>query len=115
MAAAKEYGVDDDIIASLIYVESRGNHDSVSSAGAVGLMQVMPRDGIASSFGVFRNRPTMEELMDPSFNINKGTEILAGYISQTGSLESGLCSYYGTVGPDCHYAQLVLNVLGNGD
>ncbi len=112
MAAAKEYGVDDDIIASLIYVESRGNHDSVSSAGAIGLMQVMSRDGIASSYGVFGNRPTVEELMDPSFNINKGTEILAGYISQTGSVRSGLCSYYGTVGSDCEYAQLVLNILG---
>ena len=70
----------------------------------------MPRNDIT---GMFKDRPYAGELLDPTFNIHKGAEILANYISQTGGLRSGLCSYYGTVGEDCEYAHLVLDILSD--
>lgn len=60
------------LIAAVILQESGGDASAFSSSGAVGLMQVMPRDGIASSFECingpcFASRPTIEELQDPRF------------------------------------------------
>ena len=70
------------MIAAVMLQESWGDPDAYSSSGAVGLLQVMPRDGIAASFhndqGVpyFANRPSIEELKDPEFNIKYGSGML---------------------------------------
>jgi len=50
VAAAARYGLDARLLASVIYVESRFNHQSVSPAGAEGLGQLMPRT--AAGLGV---------------------------------------------------------------
>src|SRR2546428_410929 len=49
-AAARRAGIDSWLLASVIYIESRFNHESVSWAGAVGLGQLMP--GTAQAAGV---------------------------------------------------------------
>ena len=49
-AAAGRAGIDSWLLASVIYIESRFNHESVSWAGAVGLGQLMP--GTAQAVGV---------------------------------------------------------------
>ena len=77
------------LIAAVILQESGGDATAYSSSGAVGLMQVMPRDGIAASFECingpcFASRPTIEELQDPRFNIEYGTRMLARFNRQTG-------------------------------
>ena len=45
-----------DLIAALIWQESGGDPEAYSHSGAVGLMQVMPRDGIAAHF-ICQNGP----------------------------------------------------------
>ena len=40
-------GLDPDLVAALVWQESGGDPLAYSKSGAVGLMQVMPRDGIA--------------------------------------------------------------------
>ena len=45
-----EHGIDPDLLAALILQESGGNPTAYSHSGAVGLMQVMPNDGLAASF-----------------------------------------------------------------
>ncbi len=48
--AASRYRLDPRLLASVIYIESRFNHQSISSAGAEGLGQLMP--GTAEGLGV---------------------------------------------------------------
>jgi len=80
---SRQHDLPPDLVAALIWYESGGNPEAYSRSGAVGLMQVMPRDGIAAEFQCvngpcFASRPTIEELMDPEFNIEYGTRMLAG-------------------------------------
>ena len=93
MKAAKDTGLDPILLAVLIFLESGGDSEAISSAGAVGLMQIMPRDGIASSFmcingPCFANRPTTEELRDPAYNIKYGSKLLAGLVNEYGLREA---------------------------
>lgn len=111
---ASENGLDPDLVAALIVQESGGKPDAYSRSGAVGLMQVMPRDGIAASFRCvngpcFASRPSMAELYDPEFNIRYGTRMLAGLISRRGSVRDGLMAY-GPMNVGYSYADKVLAI-----
>lgn len=111
---AEKYHVPPDLIASIIWIESGGNPSAYSHSGAVGLMQVMPRDGLAGQFQCangpcFANRPTMEQLQDPLFNIQYGTRMLAGLIKRHGSLRDALRAY-GPMDAGYSYADKVLAI-----
>jgi hypothetical protein len=103
------------LLAALITVESGGQPDALSSSGAVGLMQVMPRDGIASQFQCsngpcFAKRPSITELLDSDFNIQYGSQLLAGLVNQyDGDIREALKSY-GPHDRGYQYADLVLSV-----
>ena len=66
---AKEQGVDASLVKAVIQVESRFEPRARSSAGAVGLMQVMPQT--ARQYGV-----TGRRLYDPRANIEAGIKHL---------------------------------------
>ena len=115
--AAAYYGLDPRLIAAVMLQESGGHPDAYSKSGAVGLMQVMPRDGLAADFmcangPCFSSRPTMEELFDPQFNIDFGTMMLSGLISKYGDIREGLRAY-GPMDSGYHYADLVLAIYNN--
>jgi hypothetical protein len=112
---ANQYNLDPDLIAAVIWLESGGNPVAYSHSGAVGLMQVMPRDGIASTFmcasgPCFANRPSRSELEDPEFNISYGTRMLANLYQRTGSLREALKSY-GPMDVNYSYADRVLSIF----
>lgn len=114
MRHAKKNGLDPDLIAALIWQESGGNPSAYSKSGAVGLMQVMPRDGIAASFQCvngpcFTNRPTIKELEKPNFNIKYGTGMLAGLLNKYGDLREAL-KFYGPMNVGYYYADKVINL-----
>jgi soluble lytic murein transglycosylase-like protein len=107
-------GLSPNLIAALIWQESGGNPDAYSRSGAVGLMQIMPRDGIAANFQCingpcFGNRPTSSELYDPEFNIEFGTQMLSRLLNRTGDLREALRSY-GPMDVGYSYADKVLNI-----
>lgn len=102
------------LIAAVILQESGGDAHAYSASGAVGLMQVMPRDGLAASFECingpcFASRPTIEELQDPSYNVEYGTRMLAGLMAKRGSLREALKAY-GPMDMDYSYADRVLAI-----
>jgi hypothetical protein len=116
--AAADQGVDANLIAAVMTVESAGDPDAYSRNGAVGLMQVMPRDGLAASFTCingpcFAKRPSMAELYDPEFNLQYAGGMLAGLINRHGSWRDALFAY-GPAGVGYSYADKVLAVYERG-
>ena len=112
---SKRTGLDPDLIAALIWQESGGNPVAYSHSGAVGLMQVMPRDGLAASFmcqngPCFVNRPSIAELQDPKFNVRYGTGMLAGLLGRYGNMRDAL-KYYGPKDVGYYYADKVLGIF----
>lgn len=108
-------GIDANIIAAVIYIESAGDAHAYSPCGAVGLMQVMPRDGLSTSFTCdgqpcFSSRPSMTELFDPRFNIEYGTGLLRSLYNRKGSWREALYSY-GPIDVGYDYADRVLSIL----
>jgi soluble lytic murein transglycosylase-like protein len=106
-----------DLIAAVILMESGGEETAYSVSGAVGLMQVMPRDGIAASFECingpcFASRPTIDELLQPEFNVEYGSQMLAGLVSNLGSTREALKAY-GPMDVDYSYADRVLSIYEN--
>ena len=79
-ASASEFQVDPSLIFAICETESHFNPQAKSSAGAIGIMQIMPETGkwIAEnlSFSDYRE----EVLSDPSINIRFGAYYLA-YLS----------------------------------
>lgn len=83
--ASKTYGVDKNIIRSVILTESAANPKAVSKAKAKGLMQLI--DATAGDMGV-RNS------FDPKQNILGGTKYLAQMLRQySGDLKLSLAAY----------------------
>jgi soluble lytic murein transglycosylase-like protein len=113
-ANAEQTGLDPDLIAALVWQESGGNPTAYSKSGAVGLMQIMPRDGLAANFSCpngpcFASRPSISELQNPDFNIQYGTSMLAGLVKRSGSLREALKAY-GPMDSGYYYADKVLNI-----
>ena len=82
-----------ELILSVIVRESNGRNRLVSSAGALGLMQVMPLhlENLCSA-GII-NKPQREQLFISENNIKAGTYILMQYASRSRSLEQALSWY----------------------
>ncbi|MCC0718107.1 lytic transglycosylase domain-containing protein [Clostridioides sp. ZZV14-6105] len=88
--ASKKYNVDANLIKAIIKVESDFNPNTVSSAGAKGLMQLMPENcrdlGVTDPFNIEQN-------------IDAGTRHIKEYIDMFGgSIEMGLMAYNGGPG-----------------
>lgn len=111
---AQKYGVSANLIAAVMLQESGGQSDVVSASGAVGLMQVMPNDGIAASFlcdsgPCFAARPSTQELLDPTFNVDYGVRLLADLLQKYGSEREALRAY-GPYNVGYYYADKVLAI-----
>jgi len=115
---AHQNDISSNLIAAVILQESGGQVDIISDSGAVGLMQVMPRDGIAASFECingpcFASRPTIEELLDPNYNVAYGANLLADLINrENGSIREALKAY-GPMDMGYSYADKVLSIMEN--
>jgi len=112
---AHKHGLPPDLVAALIWQESGGNPLATSRSGAVGLMQIMPRDGLASTFmcvngPCFANRPTGERLQVPEFNIAYGTRYLASLAARHGNYREAL-KFYGPMDVGYTYADKVLGLF----
>lgn len=98
---ARATELDPGLLLAVLLVENPWlDPDIRSSAGAVGLMQVMP-------FHVGEWEPCVPDLEDVDANICHGARIFAAYLQQSdGSLDRALLRYNGCVRgtntPDCH-------------
>ncbi|RUR28926.1 lytic transglycosylase domain-containing protein [Vreelandella andesensis] len=98
---ARLAGLPPDLVLSLIQVESAFKADAISSAGAVGLMQIMP-------FWVEELGLPMDNLSDPNRNLRYGCTILAHYLAvERGDFTRALARYNGSLG-ETWYPERVL-------
>ena len=87
---AGQRGLDPDLVAAIIFEESHGLPSRISAVGAVGLMQIMPRET------GFSWRPAAVELLNPGVNLYWGTRTFAQVVQQAeGSLNRALAAYNG--------------------
>jgi len=112
--SADQHDLDPNLIAAVMLQESGGQPTVISTSGAVGLMQIMPRDGIASKFicgdhPCFKNRPSINELLNPDFNIDFGTRLLSGLLKTSGSTRNALKAY-GPMDVGFYYADIILSI-----
>ena len=88
---ARRRRVDPYLVAALIRQESRFERDARSSAGALGLMQLMPRT--ARSLARRRRLPA-SRILEPQLNIRLGTQFLAQLLRRfDGEVEKAVAGY----------------------
>lgn len=86
LAMGAKYGVAPELIAAVMQAESGFNPNAGSSAGARGLMQLMP--------GTFRGLGVKGKITDPNANIEAGTKYLSQMLAKVGGdVEKALRAY----------------------
>lgn len=88
-------GVPSDLIAAVIYRESKFSEDARSDQGAVGLMQVLPETALWIHRQPGGPAAPPERLAEPAVNIAYGTWYLHYLMDKYGSQELALAAYNG--------------------
>lgn len=84
--------IDPMLVAGLIRLESAFDPKAVSHAGAVGLMQVLPKTARKLSRQL-HVRYARQRLFDPEYNLRVGTVYFASLLQQFHTLEAALAAY----------------------
>jgi soluble lytic murein transglycosylase-like protein len=90
-----EFGVDEKMILAIMTVESKFNYHAISSAGALGLMQIVPKWHL-SKIVEARAKLGNPELFDPNTNIFMGTWIYKECLTKFKNKENALLCYNGS-------------------
>lgn len=92
--AADEFDIDPYLIAALINAESGFDPGEVSSAGAVGLMQLLPSTAaeLAREVGI-EGEIDRRRLQEPGLNIELGTRHLADLLARYGHTRTAVAAY----------------------
>ncbi len=72
-----EYNVNPGLVSAVIEVESSGRARAVSSSGALGLMQLMPKTAEAMAKELGLPSPSKEDLFGPALNMRLGVYYLS--------------------------------------
>jgi soluble lytic murein transglycosylase len=91
--AAARTGVDPSLLAGVIREESRFDPTAVSSAGAFGLMQLMPGTARGTARALGMPLPDQRALSDPSTNAALGATVLAEQLKRFGRVDLALAAY----------------------
>lgn len=93
--AAQESGLDPHLVAAIVYCESSGDPGAISSADALGLMQLVPDAAADAARRLGLEVPTREELLaDPALNLRLGASHFAWTLAnEGGDLRRALVAY----------------------
>jgi soluble lytic murein transglycosylase len=94
-AAAAENGLDPLFLAAMIHVESRFRPDAVSSAGALGLMQLMPATAREVAREMRISLPETAAIMVPEVNIRLGARYFQKLRRDFGDTRIAIAAYNG--------------------
>jgi soluble lytic murein transglycosylase len=90
---AANYGLDPQLLAAVIYQESKFEADAISESGAVGLMQLLPSTGQGIADRTGGSNWTPEDLEHPELNIRYGAWYLRHLLDKYGDEELALAAY----------------------
>ena len=90
---AENYHLDPELVAAVIYQESKFDAGAVSASGAVGLMQLLPSTGQGIAERTGGNSWTPDDLRDPELNIRYGSWYLRHLLDKYGDEELALAAY----------------------
>ena len=94
--AARRYGLDPNVLLAVMRVESAYQKHIVSYAGAVGLMQIMPRTGQLIAHTLGHDDFTPADLLDPRLNLEFAAWYLSSLIHRfDGRLPLAIAAYNG--------------------
>ncbi len=93
---AEAYAADPALVYAVIRCESSFRPDAVSSAGAIGLMQITEEtfDWAKNGMGAEAANDTYHDLFDPDTAIRYGTYLLSRFLTEFGSEENALAAYH---------------------
>ncbi len=96
VAAAARHGMDPNLLYAVMRVESIYNPRIVSYAGAIGLLQIMPRTGRLIAHNMGNDLFTVDDLLDPATNIEMAAWYLSSLIERfQGRLPLAIAAYNG--------------------
>jgi soluble lytic murein transglycosylase len=94
-AHARNYDLDPTLLAAVIYAESRFDPDVESSAGAVGLMQLLPETAKGIALRTGGAKFVVSDLRDPEINVRYGSWYLNHLRSRYhGDMRLALAAYH---------------------
>jgi soluble lytic murein transglycosylase len=91
---ARNYDLDPALLAAVIYTESRFDPSARSSAGAVGLMQLLPDTAKGIALRTGGDRFVVADLLDPEINVRYGSWYLDHLRNRYGDLRLALAAYH---------------------
>lgn len=91
---ARNYDLPPTLLAAVIYTESKFDASARSSAGAIGLMQLLPETarGIATRTG--GTHFVVDDLLDPEINVRYGSWYLRHLIDLYDDIPTALAAYH---------------------
>jgi hypothetical protein len=89
MAIAREYGLDPEIFVRQMVQESGLNPDAVSSAGAVGIAQIMPDTAKDPGYGI----APISDRRDPEASLRFGAQYMRAMLDKYGDYGKALAAY----------------------
>ena len=90
---ARNYRLEPELLAAVIYQESKFDAEARSSSGAVGLMQLLPETGQGIADRTGGNRWEPKDLLDPELNIRYGAWYLRHLLDKYEDEELALAAY----------------------
>lgn len=91
---ATNYDLDPSLLAAVIYTESRFDADASSSAGAIGLMQLLPETAKGIAVRTGGKAFVVDDLRVPELNIRYGSWYLRNLLDRYGDERAALAAYH---------------------
>ena len=91
---AENYDLSPTLLAAVVYTESRFDADARSSAGALGLMQLLPDTARGIALRTGGDAFVVSDLLDPEINVRYGSWYLRNLIRRYGDVPTALAAYH---------------------
>ena len=100
---ANTYDLDPALLAGVIYTESRFNARAKSSAGAIGLMQLLPETARGIAVRTGGNGFVVRDLYEPEINVRYGAWYLRNLLNRYSDERTALAAYHAGQGNVDHW------------